>query len=67
MILSLNLTSNKLGENCENLKKLGEGMNYFPNNLKILIIDLKSNNLGSNTENLKYLADGIKKLPNKNL
>lgn len=60
----MNLTSNNLGENEENLKYLGETIKYLPDNLQSFTIILLYNNLGGQTNNdeyyFKYFGEALK-------
>lgn len=46
--LHLNLFSNSLGNNIENLKHLGNGLISLKNNLRRLFLNLGENNLNRN-------------------
>lgn len=60
-ILHLNLNSNQLGKNINNMKILSEILRHF-RFLKILNLNLEYNGLGENEMNSKYLSDGLKSL-----
>lgn len=53
---TLDLYSNNLGENVDEMKWLGEGIKQLPNSLLNLGLNLESNNLGKNVDNLVWLG-----------
>lgn len=54
--LKLELPYNKLGDNQDNIKILGNSFKWLPN-LIYLKLGLYNNYLGNTVENLKYLAE----------
>lgn len=63
----MDLSSNYLGEDAENIKNLGEYLRYLPINLQNFKLDLSSNNLGGNLENMKYFRNCIQLIARRNL
>lgn len=59
--LELDLSENRLGENVENFKLLGNVLKEHSNGLRCLGLDLGWNSMGKN--DIKYLGEGMKKLP----
>lgn len=59
----MDLSSNDLGKNVENMKWLGEGIRELPKNLQDLELRFVHNDLGENTENVRLLGEVMKVLP----